>query len=335
MIYSYTFVKSAKIFKFGYYPKQTGAEKTGRSYMQQLGEQIQQIFANSPDLTSYVIQTLGVILVLWLLRLITIKIVQRRSENRRTLYKWRKNLTYITTFLGVLIIGQVWFSVLGELGTFLGLLSAGLAIALKDPVSDLAGWLFIIWRKPFDIGDRIEIGSSKGDVIDLRVFKFTILEIGNWVDADQSTGRVIHVPNHKVFTEDLANYTSDFEFIWNEVQVMVTFESDWRKAKHILQEVVDQNMEGFLEHAREQVKRAEKAYLIQYRYLTPIVYTDVRDSGVNLTIRYLSDPRKRRSTAQVLWENILDRFAEHPDIDLAYPTVRYFDNPSEGKPGVG
>ncbi|HAW79639.1 MAG TPA: mechanosensitive ion channel protein MscS, partial [Balneola sp.] len=68
---------------------------------------------------------------------------------------------------------------------YFGLLSAGLAIALKDPVTDLAAWMFIIWRKPFDVGDRIELGKSKGDVIDIRPFKFTILEIGNWVDADQ------------------------------------------------------------------------------------------------------------------------------------------------------
>jgi len=233
-----------------------------------------------------------------------------------------------------LILGQIWFSALGQLGTFLGLLSAGIAIALKDPVTDIAAWLFLMWRKPFDIGDRIQVGNSKGDVIDIRVFKFTILEIGNWVDADQSTGRVIHVPNHKVFTEDLANYTSDFEFIWNELGVLVTFESDWKKAKEILKEVVEENMHEFVEQARKEVKKAEKSYLIQYRYLTPIVYTDVKNSGINLSIRYLSDPRKRRGISQALWESILERFAEHDDIDFAYPTIRYYDNPKEGKPGT-
>jgi small-conductance mechanosensitive channel len=234
----------------------------------------------------------------------------------------------------VLIIGQIWFQALGSLGTFLGLLSAGIAIALKDPVTDIAAWLFLIWRKPFDIGDRIQLGNSKGDVIDIRVFKFTILEIGNWVDADQSTGRVIHIPNHKVFTEDLANYTSDFEFIWNEMGVLVTFESNWKKAKKILEEVVDENMQEFVEQAREEVKKAEKSYLIQYRYLTPIVYTSVKDSGINLSIRYLSDPRRRRGVSQAIWESVLDRFDEHDDIDFAYPTIRYYDNPTEGKPGT-
>jgi small-conductance mechanosensitive channel len=302
--------------------------------MQEFSEQIADFITNSPSLTVQIAETIGIIFILWIIRLIAVRILQSNVDDKKSVYKWRKNITYFTFFIGLLILGQVWFAALGSLGTFLGLLSAGIAIALKDPVTDIAAWLFLVWRKPFDIGDRIQIGNSKGDVIDIRVFKFTILEIGNWVDADQSTGRVIHVPNHKVFTEDLANYTSDFEFIWNEIGVLVTFESDWKKAKEILKEVVDDNMHEFVEQARQEVKKAEKSYLIQYRYLTPIVYTSVKDSGINLSIRYLSDPRKRRGISQALWESILERYAEHDDIDFAYPTIRYYDNPKEGKPGT-
>ncbi|MEX0719339.1 MAG: mechanosensitive ion channel family protein [Balneolaceae bacterium] len=302
--------------------------------MQNYSDQLGDFITQSPGLTIQVVETIVIILVLWLIRMGIVRLIQNRVESKKAIYKWRKNMTYITFFVGLLIVGQIWFSAIGSLGTFLGLLSAGIAIALKDPVTDMAAWLFIIWRKPFDIGDRIQIGNSKGDVIDIRVFKFTILEIGNWVDADQSTGRVIHVPNHRVFEEDLANYTSDFEFIWQEIAVLVTFESDWKKAKSILQEIVDDTMHHFIEQAREQIKRAEKSYLIQYRFLTPIVYTGVKPSGINLTIRYLSDPRKRRSTSQALWESVLEEFAKHKDIDFAYPTVRYYDNPTEGKPGI-
>jgi len=171
------------------------------------------------------------------------------------------------------------------------------------------------------------VGDVKGDVIDNRVFKFTVLEIGNWVHADQSTGRVIHVPNHKVFTDSLANYTSDFEFIWNELQVLVTFESDWEKAKELLQEIADKHLQDFVERAEQQVRRAKESYLIHYRYLTPTVYTDVRDSGVCLTIRHLSDPRKRRSISQDIWEDILRTFNDHDEIELAYPTMRIYKEP--------
>lgn len=278
----------------------------------------------SSNVTFQVIESIAVILVLWLIRLIIIRVVNRNVENTAIQYKWRKNLTYFIVFLGTFIVGRIWFEGLQSVATFLGLLSAGLAIALRDPVTDFAGWIFIIWRRPFEVGDRIQIGDTKGDVVDTRVFKFTVLEIGNWVHADQSTGRVIHIPNHKVFTESLANYTSDFEFIWNELEVLVTFESNWKKAKEILQQIADKHLQDSVEDAQRQVKRATKSYLIHYRYLTPIVYTDVRESGVNLTVRHLSNPRRRRSLGQLIWEDVLVAFEKEDDIELAYPTMRIY-----------
>jgi len=302
--------------------------------MEDLKNGLMEYIENSPDLTSSIIETIGVIFFLWLVRLITLRIIVKSSDSKRTHYKWRKNFTYITFFIGILIVGRIWFVGIESLATFLGLLSAGIAIALKDPVTDLAAWLFIIWRRPFNVGDRIELGGAKGDVIDVRPFKFTILEIGNWVDADQSTGRVIHIPNHEVFTGQLANYTSDFEFIWNEIQVLVTFESDWKKAKDILSEIVNEVSADFIESAKRQIAKASKSYLIEYRYLTPIVYTDVKDSGINLTVRYLTDPRRRRGTSQIIWERILETYQENDEIDFAYPTIRYYNNPIEGKSGT-
>lgn len=297
--------------------------------MQDFPERVQQFIENSPGITYQIIMTVTAILVIWLVRFIAVRIINRRLPEAKAQYKWRKNLTYISVFLGFLIVGRIWFEGLQSLATFLGLLSAGLAIALKDPVTDFAGWIFIVWRKPLDVGDRIQIGDVKGDVIDIRVFKFTVLEIGNWVHADQSTGRVVHIPNHKVFSDSLANYTSDFEFIWNELEVLVTFESDWKKAKTILQEIADERLEDSVEQAKGQVRRAKKSYLIHYSYLTPIVYTDIQESGVCLTIRHLSNPRRRRGLSERIWEDILQEFADHDDIELAYPTMRIYKEPDQ------
>ncbi len=299
--------------------------------MQDYTNQIQEFIQNSPALSYKIVLTVVVIFVIWALRLMAIRIVNKQLPEAEDQYRWRKNLTYISVFLGFLIVGRIWFEGLQSIATFLGLLSAGLAIALRDPVSDLAGWLFILWRKPFEVGDRIQLGDVKGDVIDTRIFKFTVLEIGNWVRSDQSTGRVVHVPNHEVFNEPLANYTSDFEFIWNEMQVLVTFESDWSKAKKLLQDIADKHLNQFADEAQRQVRRAQKAYLIHYRHLTPIVYTDVQDSGICLTIRHLTNPRRRRSTSEALWEDILKTFAQHDDIDLAYPTMRIYKEPNTDK----
>lgn len=272
--------------------------------------------------------------LLVVLRRFALRMVERRVEDSLLLYRWAKVSGYVAFLVGLLALVQVWFDAIRSLGTFFGLLTAGLAIALKDLVADLAGWVFILWRKPFELGDRIQLGDTAGDVVDIRIFAFTVLEIGNWVAADQSTGRMIHVPNAKVFTESLANYTASFPFLWNEIPVLVTFESDWRKAKRMLQEIAADESAGVSQEAERTLKSTSKRFFIHYRKLTPVVYTNVLDSGVLLTIRYLCDPRRRRGTAEAIWERILDAFAAHDDVDFAYPTQRVYLNPLEGKEGA-
>jgi small-conductance mechanosensitive channel len=274
------------------------------------------------------------ILVLVLVRRGVLRLVDRRIEDASLRYRWSKTSAYTASVIGLLLLAQVWFTAVREVGTFLGLLTAGLAIALKDLVADLAGWVFILWRRPFHPGDRIQLGEHAGDVVDIRIFAFTIMEIGNWVAADQSTGRMIHLPNASVFSQPLANYTASFPYLWNELPVLVTFESDWRKAKKILLEIAMEEGLATSRDAEQTLKATAKRFLIRYPTLTPIVYTSVQDSGVLLTVRYLTQPRQRRGTAQELWERILDAFAEAPDIDFAYPTQRFYANPLEGKPGA-
>jgi small-conductance mechanosensitive channel len=279
--------------------------------------------------------TVGTIVGLWLLRRIVLGFVYRRVQDPWGRYRWRKGLTYALVTAGVVIIGATWLTAgVGELLRFLGILSAGLAIALKEPLSNFAGWAFIIWRRPFEVGDRVQIGPHAGDVIDLGLFQFTLNEIGAWVDADQSSGRIIHIPNGKIFTDPVANYNKGFRYIWNEVPVVVTFESDWRKAKQILGKIAVKHAEHLTQQAEQELLAASQQYLINYRKLTPIVYTNVVNDGVQLTIRYLIEPRKRRGTEHAIWEDILTEFAAAPDIDLAYHTTRGFKYTEEGKPAL-
>ena len=271
-----------------------------------------------------------VVLLCWSLHRIATRVVQRRTEDVRIRYRWRKTSAYSAVGFGLFFLGYVWIERVESVGTFLGLLSAGLTIALRDLVADLAGWVFLMVKRPFALGDRIQIGDHAGDVVDIRVFQFTLMEIGNWVDADQSTGRVIHVPNGRVLTDVLANYSKGFELIWHEIPVLVTFESDWRRAKQILQEIAAKHAEHLGEEAQERIRRAAKRFLILCGKLTPAVYTKVVDSGVLLTIRCLCEPRRRRGMEHEMWEDILDAFASEPGIDFAYPPQRFYDRPREG-----
>ena len=269
-----------------------------------------------------VLSSVLVIIILFVLRRALLAVVSRRVEDPTSRYRWAKTSAYTASLIGLAVVIQIWFIALRSLSTFLGLLSAGLAIALRDLVADFAGWLFILFRRPFDLGDRIQIGSHAGDVIDRRIFQFSIMEIGNWVGADQSTGRVLDIPNQRVFLEPLANYSAGFPYLWNELKVLVTLESDWKKAKTLFAEITKEITKDVVAEAQGPRKEGDQRFLIHYRTLTPAVYTSVEESGVLLTVRYLCRPRERRGTSEALWEEILQAVSRTEGIELAYPTQR-------------
>ena len=280
--------------------------------------------------------SLAGIAFIWFLRWLILKCVWRQTEDLQVRYQWRRISGYAASALTVLLVGLEFFEEFHSTATFLGLLTGGLAIALKDPLVNLAGWLFIIWRRPFAVGDRIQIGIYAGDVMDLTVFRFTLAEIGNWVHADQITGRIVHIPNGKVFVEPVAIYSRGIhDFIWNEVAVLVTFESNWKKAKDILDEIAVAHAGNLAEPAERKLKEYARDFLIVPVDLTPKVFTAVEASGILLTVRHVCQSRHRRESTQEIWEDVLDRFAECDDVDFAYPTSRSYSNVTEGKSGTG
>lgn len=289
----------------------------------------------SPETQNKLFTTLFIVIILWTIRLLINRFLDRRFQNDpRVLYNSRKGVEYVLAVLGVFLIGRLWLEGIQSLATYVGLLSAGLAIALQDLIINLAGWLFILWQRPFIVGDRIEIGDVSGDVINLSIFNFNLLEIGNLIDSDQSTGRIVHVPNGFVFKESLVNYSQGIPFIWHEIPVVITFESDWEKAKTLLTDIIKIHAPEINRDALTRSQRA-KRFVVSYNTLTPIIYTKVVENGVQLTIRYLIQPRRRRGSEQEIWEAILRAFGPHWDIDFAYPTQREYLHFREGKKPPG
>ena len=280
----------------------------------------------APETVRKVVLSLAIALALYLARFLILRISLMRSEvDIKLRYRLRKT----TTYLGYLLLGfalwRIWLNSAVNVTTYLGLLSAGLAGALKEPIENVAAWGFILLKRPFDVGDRIQIGSTRGDVIDQGLFCFTLMEVGEWVDADQSTGRVLHVPNGSVFNERLANYGAGFAYIWNEIPVLITFESDWKKAEEILMKIAERHGAELSDKAAKKVRDAARKYMIFYQNLTPTVYLTVKDSGVLLTIRHLCDPRKRRGDERDIWRDILEEFAKEKNVELAYNTMRIYE----------
>lgn len=288
---------------------------------------LQQSFELSSNEAKAIVSVL-LVAVLVALRLVLARLLARSVEDTDTRYRSQKTLSYVVVAIGMLSLGWLWFGALRNIGTFLGLASAGLAIALSDALLNFAGWIYITLRRPIHVDDRIEIDGVLGDVIDIRAFRITMLELGNWVDADQSTGRIVHVPNGKVFTHPIFNATEGFGYLWHELSFHVTFESDWRRAEQLLQQALEAAGGHTVDDAAHRIEQASRHYKIRFTHLTPTVYISVRDRGVMLTGRILVDTRRRRAVDQQVWRSLLDGIAAEPNVEIAYPTTRtHFRDP--------
>lgn len=269
----------------------------------------------------FTVLALAVVLVL---RQVIRRIVAKNVDDDQAAYRAHKATNYVMSGIFVVTIAFIWLDAFSSLPTYLGLVSAGIAIALADVLKNMVGWVYILSRKPFQVSDRIEINGYKGDVVDIRLFRFSLMEIDGWVDAEQSTGRLVHIPNGIVFDSPVANYTEGFGFIWHEIPVLVTFESDWRRAEELIKEILRVDAPDIHGTAGNKIRETARRYSIRVGTLTPTVYLTVRDSGVLLTARYLVEARTRRGREDRIWRSILDAFAAEPSIELAYPTVRTF-----------
>ncbi len=260
------------------------------------------------------------------------KLLYKSISNSAAYYKTKKILSYVFVAVTFILIGRVWFQGVQSLTTFLGLFTAGLAITMRDLIMNVAGWAYIAWKGPFNVGHRIEIDDIKGDVIDIGLFEFALMETNNWINADQSTGRIVYIPTSFIFRQPTFNYSTGIPFIWNEIPIHLTYESNWEKAKVILQEIANKHGESISDKAESSIKEASKKYLLFNAGLEPKVFTSIDDAkAITLTIRYMCSYRKRRESSEMIYEEILSKFKSHNDIEFSYPTQRVYDRQRETK----
>lgn len=263
---------------------------------------------------------LSLVIIIVLVRLLR-RLVLRYIEEPTRRYRTSRFIRQAEALFIFITLVLIWSPGQGNIIAILTLIGAGLAIAMREALLSIAGWLNVILRNTYTHGDRIEVNGIRGDVIDVRLFHTTLMEVGAWVDADQSTGRIVHIPNSWVFQNSIHNYTRGFGFIWNELSVTVTFRSDWSAAREIMLKFAQESSNIVEQEAARQIRRMSREYLVHYGILTPFVYVRIVNNGVLLTLRYLCEVRKRRGTEHALTVSLLDAFREHGGIELAYPMV--------------
>ena len=265
---------------------------------------------------------LALILAILILSHYLKKLPYKFTREGKNLYYFRKLISFTSGLLIAVIVVLNFMGDFAGLTAVVGLAGAGLAIALKDPIVSLVGWFLIVGRFGISVGDRVEINQVKGDVIDIGLLRITVLEVGNWVGAEQSTGRVVFFPNSFIFQSHYFNYSTGNSFIWDEIRFTVTYESDWKRAREILEEVATRASQTFVDAAKNSQAQLERQYHINLGTLTPYVYVSIASNGVDLVLRYLTGIRKRRSTQDQICQEILQAFGAEPGIELSSPARR-------------
>jgi small-conductance mechanosensitive channel len=248
------------------------------------------------------------------------KLPYKFIKESKNLYYLRKIIGFSAGLMIVVIILLNFVGDFGSISSVIGLAGAGLAIALQDPIVSLVGWFLIIGKAGITVGDRVEINNVKGDVIDIGLLRTTVLEVGNWVGGEQSTGRVVFFPNSFIFKSHFFNYSTGNSLIWDEVHITVTYESDWKRAQEIIENVAHPICKEFVEKAKVSQAEVSRRFHINLGTLTPYVYVSIVESGVDLVLRYLTEIRRRRSSRDQICREVLGAFDSESRIDLVHPT---------------
>ncbi len=265
---------------------------------------------------------IGIILVV-----VIVRFLQRAVANRIQAQTTRYNLQKMLGFLSYVAIGLVLISAfsdrLSNLTVALGVAGAGIAFALQEVIASFAGWVAISFGNFYKIGDRVQLGGIKGDVIDIGILRTAIMEIGEWVRGDLYTGRIVRIANSFVFKEPVFNYSGDFPFVWDELILPVKYGSDFRLARAILEETAQEIVGEYTSVAQSHWGKMVKKYVVENAAVEPQVSLVATDNWLEFTLRYVVNYKRRRITKDALFLRILDRL-DHTDgrVSIASTTIQ-------------
>ena len=275
-----------------------------------------------------IIIAIGGLIVLRIFVFFLIRSLGGYLKDSQTRYRTRKIITLISYFVIILFLAIVFKDQLGGLAIAFGVAGAGVAFALQEIIVSLAGWVAIVFGRFFVTGDRIQLGGIKGDVIDIGLLRTTLMECGEWIKADLYTGRIVRVANSFVFKEPVFNYSADFPFLWDEISVPVTYASDYRLAREILETIIHEVIDEYSAYAKRAWKDVVKKYMISETMIDPMVTLVCTDNWIEFTVRYITDYKLRRATKNRIFGLILERFmATEGKVEIASGTYQLVSPP--------
>ncbi len=266
-----------------------------------------------------------VFVVFFLLKLIVKKYI---TDNER-FYMANKIITFANFTFIILILFFNYIENAAYLVTILGFASAGIAIAMKDWFMSILGWLVIVFGGSIHVGDRIRVDMDGikyvGDVMDISLLRMTILEdvTLTTIMDNRRAGRIIFIPNNYVFTRMIANYThSSLKTVWDGIAITISFDSNHKKAMHLVKEIAKKYSKGYTDITRKQLNKLRNNYSLKNTNVEPRVFSFIEQNGLSVEIWYLTNAYATLTLRSVISTEIIDAFNAEEDITIAYPTQK-------------
>ena len=222
--------------------------------------------------------------------------------------------------VGSVVILLIWLGAGSDLTVAMGILGAGIAFASQEVIGSFAGYVNIVTGNLFRIGDRVRIGHVTGDVLDVSILRTTVMEIGEWVQADQYTGRLVTVANRFVFSDPVFNYTQHWPYLWDEITIPITYNSDWRRAGELMVEHGREYTAHLQAQAQAQLRSLGNTYPIREATVEPTLYLVMTDNWIEMTLRYVVEAQARRQVKAQLHHELLQHFESESGITVASAT---------------
>lgn len=269
-----------------------------------------------------IISTVVIVLLAIIANRLTLHVLSDRLKESSYAHTLRMLLRNVIFVVGVVLILGIWFGVGSNLTMAMGIMGAGIAFASQELIGSFTGFVNIITSNLYNIGDRVRIGNVIGDVLDISLLRTTVMEIGEWVQADQYTGRIVTIANRVVFSDPVFNYSKHWEYLWDEIMIPVTYESDWQLAAQLMLEHGENYTKDIQEAAKVGMQEMRHRYpILEDLPVTPTLYTVMTDNWVEMTLRYVVETRKRRTVKADLHRELLEHFSKTPTITVASMTV--------------
>lgn len=274
----------------------------------------------NPYLEKMFYTSISLFIIYLIFKVIFEGIIAKKIKDSRTKYSFRKTVSIIYLLVFLLVILRVWVENTQTLIVSYGLITAGVAISLQDVFKNFAGGLMIFISGIYRVGDRIEVNSRYGDVIDIGILSTTLMELRGWVSGDQATGRLAIIPNGYVLSNTVINYNRDHNFIWDEINIPLTYDSDWKLATEKFLEITRSETGSTIIKAEKELQKLGEKYYLSKRIVEPSLFITLTDNWVNFSLRYITEITDRRSLSNRLHKRILEEVLRSEKIKIASET---------------